>query len=149
MSHSSLVTRPAARVALGAVLTVLLLVASHFAFVALYSHVMDPGHDAAYYQEFAQRTGAPFATLLGIYVVFLVARWLIGSCEGSPLALALSLVVAIMLLNALLLLGMGALQEFARAPHLIGETGKLVGALLAVLASRRDEARRVSDLAVV
>ena len=130
---------------MGAVTILVTLVVCHVAFVALYAHVMDPGHEASHYQDFAQRTGAPFATLLGVFVAFLVARWLIAGAGGNNLVLALALIVAVMVLNALLLLAMGSVGEFVRVPHLLGEAGKLVGAVVAVVLAGSGEPRRESS----
>jgi hypothetical protein len=118
------------RAALGAVAVLALLLASDYAFVALYSHVMQPGLELAHYQEFAQLTAPPFATVLGLFVSYLVASWVIGGA-ANPWPRALLLVAACATLDAALVAAMGLANELLAVPSLLGELAKLVGAGLA------------------
>jgi hypothetical protein len=130
-----------ARAVLGALALLALVVAAVYAFVALYSHVMEPGRDLAYYQEFAQQTGPPFATVLGFFVTYLVAQRL-ASGAANPWPRALLLVAASEALEALMYAGMGAAGELLALPHLLAAFAKLVGAALAALSLQTVALRR-------
>lgn len=75
----------------GALLAEAVFIAAAFAWVAIYSHLLDPGHPLAFYQEYARSASPWVSLLLGVPVFFLVARW-IGVRHppaGMPAAMAL------------------------------------------------------------
>ncbi|HMT08453.1 MAG TPA: hypothetical protein PKA82_10650, partial [Pyrinomonadaceae bacterium] len=47
-----------------------------FLFMVLYGHVINPGHDDAFYQDAASRFG-PYASIIGGIPVFFTAGWLL------------------------------------------------------------------------
>ena len=58
--------------------------------VAVYSHFIDPGHDEAYYQAYAQASVPYSAIIAGIPLMFLAARWFGGRFpQGNSLKAAL------------------------------------------------------------
>ena len=65
-----------ASVLAAALLAEVLLVASAFAWVAFYSHVLNTGHDVAFYRAYAQ-VSSPFVSLtLGLPVFYIVCRFI-------------------------------------------------------------------------
>lgn len=51
-------------------------VAIHILYMVVYSYVINPGHDAAYYQAHAQ-VSAPYSSIVvGMPLMFLACRWL-------------------------------------------------------------------------
>lgn len=61
---------------LGATLLLLTVnVAVSFLWVAIYSYVIEPGHDAAFYEAYAQ-VAAPYSSIIaGMPLVYLFGRW--------------------------------------------------------------------------
>jgi hypothetical protein len=52
-------------------------------YVAFYSYFINPGHDAQFYQDYAQ-TAAPYCSIVaGIPVLYLVCRWIGGKWESD------------------------------------------------------------------
>ena len=61
-------------------------VAAAFAWVALYSHVIDPGHPLAVYQAHARASGPWVSILAGAPIFYAASRWI---ARSRPTALAL------------------------------------------------------------
>lgn len=53
---------------------ILLLVALSFAWVAIYSHLINPGHDITFYQEYAERASPVVGIGIGLPLYFFVCR---------------------------------------------------------------------------
>lgn len=68
--------RQAVRVILAALGALIVLVAAAFAWVAIYSHLIEPGHDVAYYRQYAQQASPWVALTLGMPVYFAACRWI-------------------------------------------------------------------------
>lgn len=66
------------------------LIAASFAWVAVYSHLVNPGHPLSFYQQYAQATGPYIALLLGIPALFVVCRWIGLRAPSSARATALA-----------------------------------------------------------
>ena len=118
------------RAALGACSVLAVLLAADYLFVAHYSYVMQPGRDLAHYQEFAQLTAPPFATVAGFFVTFIVASWMAAG-DANPWPRALLLVAACAALDASIFAGMGLASEIVALPYLLSASSKLAGAALA------------------
>ena len=66
-----------------ALLVLVLNVASSFLYMIIYSHAMDPGHDAQYYRDHVQ-VAAPYCSIVvGIPLMFLAGWWVSGWWEGE------------------------------------------------------------------
>lgn len=52
-----------------------ILIAAAFGWVAIYSHLLNPGHSLTYYQEYAQSASPWVSLIIGVPVFFFVARW--------------------------------------------------------------------------
>jgi len=76
-------------VAATAVALEVVLVASAFAWVAVYSYLIHPGEELAYYQSYAESASPVVAVVMGIPYWYLACRW-VGRKAGSR-ALAMSL----------------------------------------------------------
>jgi len=63
-------------VAITAVVLEVALILSAFAWVAIYSYLIHPGEQAAYYQDYAQSASPIVSILMGIPCWFLGCRWL-------------------------------------------------------------------------
>lgn len=51
-------------------------VAIHIIYMIVYSYVIDPGHDEAYYNAYAQQS-APYSSIIaGMPLMFLAGRWI-------------------------------------------------------------------------
>lgn len=67
-------------------------VAISILYMVLYGHVIDPGHEQAYYTAHAQ-VAAPYCSIVaGIPLMFLAGRW-VGGSWGADLALTSTLIV--------------------------------------------------------
>ena len=66
----------------GTLLSLVVLIASAFAWVALYSYLVHPGESPAFYQRYAVRASPWVSLVLGFPVFYLVCRW-IGSRSPS------------------------------------------------------------------
>lgn len=61
---------------LGATLLVLIInVALSVLWVAVYSYLIEPGHDAAFYEAYAQRSAPYSSIIVGMPLVYLFGRW--------------------------------------------------------------------------
>lgn len=126
---------------LGATLLVMAVnVGISYLWVAFYSLLIEPGHDAAYYQAYAQ-VAAPYTSIVaGIPLVYLFGRWVArwGQRE-SPMRNALALWAIYLGLDLVVMVGIGSL---ARLAPLVVASFATKG--LAAYAAGRAEARRAT-----
>jgi len=73
---------PWAWVIVTAVGLVVILTLSAFVWVAIYSYLINPGHDLAYYQNYAQFSSPIVSVVLGIPYWFFACRW-VGRKAGT------------------------------------------------------------------
>jgi hypothetical protein len=66
------------------------LIAAAFAWVAIYSYLVNPGQTAAFYEQYAESTTPYLALLLGIPAFFITCRWIRSRAPiaARPTALA-------------------------------------------------------------
>lgn len=78
---------------IGAAIVVLVLnVAVSILYIAIYSYLINPGHDAQYYQEYAQ-TAAPYSSIVaGMPLMFLIS-WRVGGWWEAEFAVKAALTV--------------------------------------------------------
>jgi len=109
--------------------TLLILLAGHVLFVALYSHLMDPGHVLSFYQSFARNTGAPFVIITGPLVMFLLARRVCRKAGGNHL-LHGGLIIALVLVLEVLMIFLSGQGDFLFHPaNIIAQVVKAGGAI--------------------
>lgn len=83
-------------------------------YVAFYSYLLDPGHDAAYYQEYAQAS-APYSSIVaGIPLMFLAGRWIGNKFpKQNSVKAALSVWLVYFLIDLTVIAAAGALAGIA------------------------------------
>lgn len=83
-------------------------------YVVVYSFLIDPGHDEAYYQAHAQ-IAAPYSSIIaGIPLMFLAGRWLGGKfSKGKSVKAALLMWFVYFLLDFAIVAAAGALAQIA------------------------------------
>ncbi len=83
-------------------------------YVIVYSYVIDPGHDADYYQAHAQ-VAAPYSSILaGIVLMYLAGRWIGGKFpEGNRVKAALLVWLVYFLIDLAIIVAAGALAQIA------------------------------------
>jgi len=77
------------------------LIIAAFAWVAIYSYLVNPGHTAAFYENYAQQTTPYLALLLGIPAFFLACRWFGLRVPAAAQATALAFAFGVTLLSGL------------------------------------------------
>lgn len=64
-----------------ALLSMLINIILSVLYLVIYSYLINPGHEAQFYQEYAQ-TAAPYSSIVtGIPVLYLVCRWIAGKWD--------------------------------------------------------------------
>lgn len=63
-----------------------MMIAATIAWVAFYSYVIDTGHPAAHYEQYAQRAGPFVALILGLPAFYIVCRKITGRGIAKALA---------------------------------------------------------------
>lgn len=106
----------------------------------IYSHMIDPGHDLSYYQDYASAAAPWSGILAGAALVFLAARWLAGRWEPAfAMTAALSLWLAYAALD-LALVSMVGLTPRLAALAVVSHTTKLGAAYAAARTAFRGAA---------
>ena len=85
----------------GALIAEIAQIAAAFGWVALYSHVIDPGQPMATYQAHAQASGPWVSILAGAPIFYAASRWI---ARSRPTALALFAIFLV--IDGALLVGM-------------------------------------------
>ncbi|MDH3222558.1 MAG: hypothetical protein OEO23_02490 [Gemmatimonadota bacterium] len=100
---------------LGATLLVMALnVAVSYVWVAVYAFFIEPGHDGAFYEAYAQ-TAAPYSSIIaGIPLVYFFGRWVArwGQRE-APMRHAMTLWGMYLVLDVVILVGAGVIARLA------------------------------------
>ena len=71
-----------------ALVVMILNVALHVLYMVVYSFVINPGHEAAFYQTHAEYTAPYSSVIAGIPLMFLAGRWIGGKVEEGNSARA-------------------------------------------------------------
>lgn len=67
----------------GALIVMVANVAVHILYMVVYSYLINPGHDMAFYNEHAQKT-APYSSIIaGIPLMFIICRWICRKFDAS------------------------------------------------------------------
>lgn len=110
----------------GALLAEVALIASSFAWVAIYSYLINPGQPFAVYQAHAQASGPWVSILAGLPLFYAIGRWI---ARNRPTALVLWGVV-VLVDAAILVLAAGALSASALALVAASYATKLLACIL-------------------
>ena len=124
-------------VALTVVLLEIALVLSAFAWVAIYSYLIYPGHDAPYYQNHAQVASPIVSVVVGFPYFFFACRWVGRKAGTRAVATGLS-VWLIMVIIDLLLLFIGGPHTYIAAMMALSHGTKMLAAYLGGKAALRD-----------
>ena len=83
-------------------------------YVVVYSYLVDPGHDEAYYQAHAQ-VAAPYSSIIaGIPLMFLAGRWIGRKFpKGNSVKAALLVWLVYFLLDFTIIAAVGSLGQMA------------------------------------
>lgn len=104
------------------------------AWVAFYSHVLEPGHDRAFYEAYAGRSG-PFVSLIaGGPIFYLVAAWVTRrrrSARPAWIAVTLYLFTDLAIFAA-----MGEIGAAAGPAFLAGAALKVAGTMLGAMRAK-------------
>ena len=93
----------------GALIAEIAQIAASFGWVAIYSHVIDPGQPMATYQAHAQASGPWISILAGAPIFYAASRWI---ARSRPTALALFAIFLV--IDGALLVGM--VESWTRVP---------------------------------
>lgn len=94
------------------------LVLSAFAWVAIYSYLINPGHDLPYYQKHAEFASPLVSVAVGIPYFFFACRWVGRKAGTRAVATSLSVWVILLIIDVLLIL--------------VGGPNANIGAMLAI-----------------
>jgi hypothetical protein len=85
-----------------------------FLYVAIYSHGIDPGHDEAYYQAYAEAAVPYSAVITGIPLMYLAGRWIGGKFpKGNSVKAALLMWLVYLVIDFTIIASAGALAKIA------------------------------------
>lgn len=106
-------------------------------YVIVYSYVIDPGHDADYYQAHAQ-VAAPYSSIIaGIVLMYLAGRWIGGKFpEGTRVKAALLVWLVYFLIDLAIIVAAGALAQIA-VLFTVSFVTKLAAAYLGGLSAKK------------
>jgi uncharacterized membrane protein SpoIIM required for sporulation len=120
-----------------AIAVMIISVAIHVLYMVAYSYVINPGHDAAYYQAHAQ-VSAPYSSIVaGMPLMFLACRW-IGRKFAARFVITAALLVWLVyfLIDTTVLMFAGELSRLALV-FVISFVTKLAAAYFGGLAARK------------
>ena len=115
-----------------------LLVLAFVLFVAFYSHLMDPGHDQAYYSAFAQKTGVPFVFFFAPLPIFLLVRWVGRKAKNKAMTHAILIIAINLILDITITTLAGQAEEWLKLGPMLAQVAKLAAALLGGWAAQRE-----------
>ena len=114
-------------VALTVVLLEIALILSAFAWVAIYSYLIDPGHDPAYYQNHAQFASPIVSVVVGMPYLFFACRW-VGRKAGTRAVATCLSVWFILFIIDVLLLSLGGATAYIWGMAAISHVTKMLAA---------------------
>jgi len=109
----------------------------HVLYMVVYSYLIDPGHDEAYYQAYAQMSSPYSSIVAGIPLMFLAGRW-IGTkfSKGNSVIAAVLVWLIYVLIDFAIIATVGALAQIA-VLFIISFVTKLIAAYLGGLSARK------------
>ena len=124
-----------------AIAVMIINVAIHVLYMVAYSYVINPGHDAAYYQAHA-RVSAPYSSIVvGMPLMFLACRW-IGRKFAARFVITAALLVWLVyfLIDITAILFAAELSSRLVLVFIISSVTKFAAAYLGGLAARKQVA---------
>lgn len=118
--------------------TVLTLLIADVLFVALYSHLMNPGEGFEFYQDFARETGAPFVTVYAPLVSYLFALWWSRRVGATVWLHAVLLALLLLVMDVVTVVVAGEGVFLWHPANLLAQAAKIVGILVGVVVTQRD-----------
>lgn len=109
----------------------------HVLYMVVYAYLINPGHDQAYYQAYAELS-APYSSIIaGMPLMFLAGRW-IGTkfSTGNSVKAALLVWLVYFLIDFAVVAAVGALAQIALL-FAISFATKLAGAFLGGLSAQK------------
>jgi hypothetical protein len=103
------------------------LVLSAVAWVAIYSYLINPGHDLPYYQNHAQFASPIVSVAVGIPYLFFAGRWVGRKASTRAVAAGLCVWLILFVIDVLLIL-VGGLNTYAGAMMAISHLTKMLAA---------------------
>ncbi|MBK6750109.1 MAG: hypothetical protein KA956_12970 [Pyrinomonadaceae bacterium] len=106
-------------------------------YVVVYSYLIDPGHDDAYYQAYAQ-VAAPYSSIIaGVPLMLLAGRWIGGKFpKGNSVKAALLMWLVYFVIDLTIIAAAGALLQIAIL-FAVSFSTKLVAAYVGGLSAQR------------
>ena len=117
------------------------LVVSAFAWVAIYSYLISPGHDSPYYQQHAEFASPIVSVVVGIPYFFFACRWVGGKAGTRAVATSLSVWSIIFIIDVLLVILVGGLNASQWAVVALSHVTKVLAAYFGGKAALRDVLR--------
>ena len=118
------------------------LVLSAFAWVAIYSYLINPGHDSLYYQRYAAFASPIVSVVVGIPYLFIACRWVGRKAGMRSIATGLWVWFILFIIDMLLILVslilVGGLDSYSGAMVALSHITKMLAAYLGGKASLRD-----------
>jgi hypothetical protein len=123
-----------------ALLLMVLNVAVSFVVMAVYGYLIDPGHDASYYESAAQRI-APWSSVFAGALLFFAAAWLFGMRKPARPAFTFALIFTAIytLIDLSIIAAVGALASMGYIVA-ISIAAKFAAAFLGASMARRRSA---------
>lgn len=129
-------------VALTVVLLEFALVLSAFAWVAIYSYLINPGHDQPYYQKYAEFASPIVSVVVGIPYLFFACRWVGRKAGTRAVATGMWVWSILFIIDVLLILVsvtlVGGLNAYGLMMVAISHLTKILSAYFGGKAALRD-----------
>ena len=116
------------------------LVLSAVAWVAIYSYLINPGHDLPYYQNHAQVASPIVSVAVGIPYLFLACRWVGRKAGTRAVATSLCVWFILFIIDVLLIL-VGGLNAYIGVMMALSHVTKMLAAYFGGKAALRDALR--------
>ena len=113
------------------------LVLSAFAWVAIFSYLINPGHDLPYYQKHAELASPLVSVAVGIPYFFLACRWVGRKAGTRAVATSLWVWFIVFIIDVLLLL-MGDPNAYIGVMVALSHVTKIIAAYFGGKAALRD-----------
>lgn len=126
----------------GAALIVMIAnIAVHILYMVVYGYLINPGHDAAFYDKHAMASGPYSSIVAGIPLMFLVCRWVCRKFDASAsVSTAVLIWLVYFLIDLTIITAAGALRQIAIL-FIASFATKFAAAYFAGLVVRREKSK--------
>jgi hypothetical protein len=120
-----------------------LLTLAAFIWVAFYSTIINPGHDAAYYERYAQ-TASPYVSIVGGIPLFFALAWWLGRRNEHR---AITSAILLWVINVVLDLPLLIFFDFSEiwVAETIANSTRLIAAYSGALVARRKTLEQTAE----